>query len=503
MANSAHLAIDLGAESGRVMVGVFADGGLTLEEAHRFLHVPVDTPNGLRWDVTGIWREIVDGLKQAAVLCASHGWTPVSVGADTWGVDFTLMGRSGVMLGLPSCYRNPSFVEAMALVHHRVPEPEVYAATGIQTMPFNSLYQLDERLRLTPEAVHAAHTLLFMPDVIHWLLSGVMKVERTIASTSQMLDARTGTWNTDLLHKLGLPESILPEPVDPGTEIGTLRESLVETTGLPETLKIIAPGSHDTASAVAAVPYTQREGSAYLSSGTWSLLGVELEDALINDDTNAAEFTNELGTGGRVRFLKNIAGLWLVQQSRAQLREDGLTDEQANYAALTQAAAEAEPLRSVFPANHPSLAAPGKMVDRIRALCAACGEPEPQTPGQIVRSCLDSLALEYRATLGKLEALTNMTIHTLHIVGGGGQNQLLNQLTADATRKRVVVGPYEASAAGNLLVQARASGTIAADATTTELLGSHVVDNGLEPNAESKATWDDAAKRYTALNPDL
>ncbi|MEM8782880.1 MAG: rhamnulokinase family protein [Planctomycetota bacterium] len=503
MSHLAHLAIDLGAESGRVMVGVFTDAGLTLEEAHRFPHVPVDTPTGLCWDVTGLWREICAGLRAAATLCDTKDWEPVSVGADTWGVDFALMGRSGAMLGLPRCYRDAVFNDAMARVHERLSEPEVYAATGIQTMPFNSLYQLEESLRAMPEAVHATHTLLFMPDLIHWLLSGVMKIERTIASTSQALDARTGSWNAGLLRKLGLPEAILAEPIDPGTQVGTLRGSLTDATGLPATLKVVAPASHDTASAVAAVPYEQRQNSAYLSSGTWSLLGVELDDALINDDTNAASFTNELGTDGRVRFLKNIAGLWLVQQSRAQLRGDGLPDDQASYAALTQAAAESEPLRSVFPANHPSLAAPGKMVDRIRALCAACAEPEPQTPGQIVRACLDSLALEYRSVLGKLEALTDTTVRTLHIVGGGGQNQLLNRLTADATRKRVVVGPYEASAAGNLLVQARACGTIAADATTTQLLGPHVVEPGLEPDAAAKATWDDAAKRYAALAPDL
>ncbi|MEM1099072.1 MAG: rhamnulokinase family protein, partial [Planctomycetota bacterium] len=482
MATFAHLAIDLGAESGRVMVGVFTEVGLQLEEAHRFQHIPVDTPNGLCWDITGLWREICEGLRASAKLCESHDWTPVSVGADTWGVDFALTGRSGVMLGLPSCYRNPSFAEAMERVHERVSEPEVYAETGIQSMPFNSLYQLDERLRSTPEAVNAAHRLLFMPDLIHWLLSGVMKIERTIASTSQMLDAGTGTWNTELLRRLGLPDSILAEPVDPGSEIGTLRGSLAESTGLPVTLKIIAPASHDTASAVAAVPYTQREGSAYLSSGTWSLLGVELDNALISNASNAHGFTNELGLDGRVRFLKNIAGLWLVQQSRAQLREDGLTDEQANYAALTQAASEAEPLRSVFPANHPSLAAPGKMVDRIRTLCAECNEPEPKTPGQIIRACLDSLALEYRATVHNLKVITGTKIRTLHIVGGGGQNRLLNQLTADATRKHVVVGPFEASSAGNLLVQAQSCGTVPSNTNTADLLGSHLVDIDIKPD---------------------
>ncbi|MEM7577132.1 MAG: rhamnulokinase family protein [Planctomycetota bacterium] len=500
MPASAHLAIDLGAESGRVMVGVFTPDGLTLHEAHRFLHVPVDTPNGSCWDITGLWREICVGLKAAAALCASLGWTPVSVGADTWGVDFALMGRSGVMLGLPSCYRDSKFPKAMPRVHQRVAEPEVYAATGIQTMPFNSVYQLDERLRAGPEAVHAAHTLLFMPDLLHWLLSGVMKVERTVASTSQMLDARTGTWNRTLLEQLGLPDAILPEPVAPGTHVGTLRESLAQTTGLPATVEVIAPATHDTASAVAAVPYTQRNGAAYLSSGTWSLLGVELDEALISDATHAAGFTNELGTNGRVRFLKNIAGLWLVQQSRAQFQEQADADEDLSYAHLTQLAAEAPPLRSVFPANHPSLAAPGNMADRIRALCTACGEPEPQTPGQIIRACLESLALEYRATLGQLEALTETAIHTLHIVGGGGQNQLLNRLTANATGKRVVVGPYEASAAGSLLVQARACGTLANNATP-QPLGPHVVEAGLEPDAASETLWDDAAERYAALSP--
>ena len=502
----AHLAIDLGAESGRIMVANFNHRGLTLEEAHRFNHVPVDTPTGLCWDITGLWREIVAGLKLAAKLCHARGWTPVSVGADTWGVDFALIADSGAMLGLPSCYRDPAFQGAMQRVHNRVAEPDIYHATGIQTLPFNSLYQLDHHLRNTPETLHAAHCILFIPDLLHWLLSGTMKVERTIASTSQMLDARTGSWNHPLLHQLGLPHALLPEPVDPGTAIGHLRPSLAQATGLPAHLRIIAPASHDTASAVAAVPYADRPHAAYLSSGTWSLLGVELDAPLINKDTHTHNFTNELGTDGRVRFLKNIAGLWLVQQARAQLLEQPHDHEDLSYATLTSLAAQSEPLRSIFPANHPSLAAPGNpgspdnMVHRIRKLCAASDQPEPQTPGQIIRACLDSLALEYRATLHTLQQLTGQTITTLHIVGGGGKNQLLNRLTADATQTRIVVGPYEASAAGNALIQARACGILDPDASTAQLLGDHITET-LDPNPDQAKAWADAAERYATLNP--
>ncbi|MCS7032731.1 MAG: rhamnulokinase, partial [Phycisphaerae bacterium] len=451
MSSWAHIAIDLGAESGRVMVGVINRDRLTLREAHRFAHLPVPTPAGLCWDVTGLWRSILEGLRAAGKLASAEGIDLLSVGVDTWGVDFALLSPGGQLLGLPLCYREPSFQQAFERCVARLTHRQIYDSTGIQLMPINSLYQYEHRNRTDPAAVAAAKSLLFMPDLFHWLLSGKAVVERTIASTSQMVDARTGEWNRQLLQFLQLPCEPLGAIVDAGTVIGTILPEVARSVGLPETLKVVAPPAHDTAAAVVAVPTSGGDDWAYLSSGTWSLLGAELSAPIINDASADANFTNELGFARTVRFLKNIAGLWLVQECRRQWERQG---NPMDYTHLTAAAEQAPPLRTLIPVNDPAFAAPGEMADRIAIYARQTRQPVPQSPGEFIRCCLESLALEYRRALQTLQRLINRQIAKLHIIGGGARNGLLNQMTADATGATVLAGPFEATACGNILGQA-------------------------------------------------
>jgi rhamnulokinase len=453
--NTAHLAIDMGAESGRVIVGAIHDGRLDLAEVHRFTHEAVLLPTGLHWDTTGILREITAGLRAAAAHCAAHALQPATVGADTWGVDFALLDQGQQFLGLPYCYRDARNAPAHHAVVDRLGKTRLYRDTGIQFLPFNTLYQLAATRDHAPDLLANAARLLFMPDLIHFFLSGRLATERTIASTSQMLAPHEPCWQTGMLDALDLPHHFLDEPLEPGTPIGHLRPELATLSHLPDDLAVVLPGSHDTASAVAAVPAQPCEPGdrcdwCYLSSGTWSLLGVERD----TPDTSAAAldagFTNEYGVGGKTRFLKNISGLYIVQEIRRALHRQG---QDLDYATLTRLALEAEPFTCVLDANDPRFASPGDMPGKLRAAAEEAAQPVPDTPGQLVRTALLSLAKCYADTIDELRALGN-TITKIHLVGGGGQNQLLNQMTADATGLPVVVGPTEATAIGNLLTQA-------------------------------------------------
>ncbi|MEM6460187.1 MAG: rhamnulokinase family protein [Planctomycetota bacterium] len=495
---STHLAIDLGAESGRVIVGTLDAGRLSLHEAHRFRHLPVPTPAGLCWDLTGLWRHILDGLRAAGEYCAAEGLTPESVGVDTWGVDFALLSKQGVLLGLPRCYRDPAFDDAFDRVTQRLEPRAIYEATGIQLMALNSLYQLEARYTQEPELFDSGGTsgggsLHFMPDLLHHLLSGVATVERTIASTSQMVDARTGDWNRGLLQQLGLPDAMLRTPVDPGTVIGPITPEVAAATGLPASVRVVLPPGHDTACAVAAVPTEPNSSWCYLSSGTWSLLGAELDAPRIDDATAAANFTNELGVTGTVRFLKNISGLFLVQEVRRDLQRRG---DDLDYPELTALAGEAEPGRCLVPVADPAFARLGDAASRLQRYARQTGQPVPETPGQLVRACLDSLALEYRRTLAQLESLLGRTFDVLHVVGGGGKNQLLNQLAADATGKPVVVGPEEATAAGNVLVQAIGCGHLPDLTAARRVVRDSTELSRVEP---SGTDFTGSAERYAAL----
>lgn len=492
--STAYIAVDLGAESGRVIVGVLADGRLRFEEVHRFAHEPVWLPTGLHWDTTGIWREIVAGLRRAATWTSANRVKPVSVGVDTWGVDWALVDDAGELVGLPHAYRDPRNAAAYERVLAQLGAERIYQTTGIQFMALNTLYSLYAHRQADPRALDSASRLLFIPDLIHFWLSGNLTVEATIASTSQMIDCRSGDWARPLLAEIGLPTHLLGPISPPGSTVGTLRVGLAEDTGLPATLRVVAPAAHDTASAVAAVPAAAGTDWCYLSSGTWSLLGAELASPCVSTAAQAASFTNEGGVSGTIRFLKNIPGLWLVQECRRDFARQG---QDFDYATLTRMASEATPLRTLVDPAHESFLSPGGMTQKINDLARSTHQPAAETPGQFVRCALESLALAYRDKLAVLESILSRRFDTLHIVGGGGKNKLLCQMTADATGRRVVVGPYEATAMGNLLVQAMAAGEVR-DLPDLRRIVAQSVELESYP-AANEGAWHAAFERFQSL----
>ena len=467
---TAHLAIDLGASSGRAIVGVLKGkrAKIRLEEVHRFEHLPCATPSGPVWDLTGIWLNIVEGLKECATWCLENKVELRSVGVDTWGVDWALVGKTGELLGLPHCYRDPQNEVAQKKILKAVGgNKKLYARTGIQLMPINSIFQVAARFDKEPGLFESASRLLFMPDLFHYWLSGAMTTERTIASTSSLLALESGDWDFELIESLGIPKHVFGPLIDPGDQIGMLREELASAAGLEGEVRVIAPGSHDTASAIAAVPFDRKAGGetesdsktnwAYISSGTWSLLGAELLSSFASDESREVPFTNELGLAGTTRFLKNIAGLWLVQELRRELIEQG---DEISFAELADQAAGAEPYRTLIDPNAPQFASPGNMAGKIREFALETNQPEPETLGDLVRCCFDSLALCYRQTVDCLESVLGTKIDVLHIVGGGTNNKLLSEITAATMQRPVVCGPVEATAIGNVLTQAMGCGEI-------------------------------------------
>ncbi|MGE0377124.1 MAG: rhamnulokinase family protein [Planctomycetaceae bacterium] len=455
MAERVYLAADLGAESGRVIAGRLAGGRVALDELHRFPSGPVHVAGTLRWDVLRLWSEIQDGLAKAATR---FGDQIVSVGVDTWGVDYVLLSAQDELVGQPYHYRDARTQGVMEQAFDRVPRAEMFAQTGLQFLPFNTLFQLVAMQLHDAEWLGVADRFLMMPDFFHWLLCGSRVVEFTNATTTQLLSAADRQWAGDLMRKFELPPHIFPEIVPPGTKLGSLRAEIASRTGL-ERVDIVAPATHDTGSAVAAVPTTQtgRANWAYISSGTWSLIGVEIQDAILTPEALAQNVTNEGGIDGTYRLLKNVMGLWLVQECRRSFERAGRTYD---YATLTKAAAAAEPFRSLVDPDHESFLTPDDMAEALRRRCQATGEPVPETDGQLIRCALESLALKYRRVLEGIERLTGERVETIHVVGGGSKNELLNRFTAGACDRRVIAGPAEATALGNVLVQARTAGDI-------------------------------------------
>jgi rhamnulokinase len=495
--STGYLAIDMGAESGRVIVGVLEGEKIRLEEAYRFQHEPAWLPTGLHWNVTGIWREIVAGLRRAADWAKTNRVELLSVGVDTWGVDWALIDKAGELVGTPHAYRDPRNAAAYEQVIAKLGRDRIYQTTGIQFMPLNSLYSLYAHKQGDPGAFAAVDQLLFIPDLLHYWLCGERSVEATIASTSQMIDCHSGDWAGDMLSELGLPTNILASTTAPGTVVGTIRPQLADDTGLPPNLKVVAPAAHDTASAVAAVPASDKSANwCYLSSGTWSLLGAERKEPCVTPAAQAASFTNELGVNGTFRFLKNIAGLWLVQECRRDFARQG---KELDYVTLTKLAAEAAPLRTMVDPAYDSFQLSGNMPQKIADFAKATSQPSPTTPGEFVRAALESLALAYRDKLNALESILDQRFDTLHIVGGGGKNTLLSQMTADATGRRVVVGPYEATAMGNALVQAMAVGQVRDLSHLRKIVAASSDLVAYEP-AGSDA-WDAAFERFSRLSP--
>ncbi|MFD0684793.1 rhamnulokinase [Actinomadura fibrosa] len=471
MTPSTYAAVDLGASSGRVMAARVGPGTLELTEVRRFPNRPVRVNGTLHWDVLGLYGNVLDGLRAAPPGLAS-------VGIDSWAVDYGLLDGDGNLIGNPVHYRDSRTDGVMERVRAELGDDFLYRTSGLQFLPFNTIYQL------AADDPERASTLLLIPDLLAYWLTGGIGAERTNASTTGLLDVRTGAWSGDLLDRVGLPARVLPPLRDPGEVIGTLRPDVAEETGRPTDLPVTAVGSHDTASAVAAVPATG-ERFAYISCGTWSLVGVELDAPVLTEASRKANFTNEGGVDGTVRYLRNVMGLWLLQES---LRTWG----DADLPALLDEAARVPGLRSLIDPDDPEFLPPGDMPARITAHCRRRGLPEPRTRAETVRCVLDSLALAHRATLRQAARLSGREIDVVHLVGGGSRNELLCQLTADASGLPVVAGPVEATALGNVLVQARAQGAVSSLAEMRALVAATQPLRRYEPSGNT-TPWDEAA----------
>ena len=482
------VAIDLGAQSGRVARGRFDGDRLEVEELHRFPNDPRPTGDRLTWDVRGLYRETLAGLRAAA----RDGAEVDSIGVDSWAVDFGLVDAHGELVGDPVSYRDARRAAAFDGALATVPARELYARTGIQIIPINTIFELAALAVAGDPALDAAATLLLIPDLVNSWLAGTRVAEHTNATTTQCLDAATGGWADDLLERLGIPVGLFPDVVQPGTVLGGLVPGVAGETGLG-TARVVAVASHDTASAVAAIPLRDA-GSVYISAGTWSLVGVEVDAPLIDDATFAANLTNEGGFAGTTRLLRNVAGLWLLHECRRAWAAAGTS---YTFEQLVELAAAAPALVSFVEPNDPVFAAPGDMPARIRDFCSATGQPQPVEPGAVARCILESLALKHAQTVGLLGAVTGVAAQEIHMVGGGARNALLCRWTADAAGLPVVAGPEEATLLGNLLVQAIALGEIGSLAEAREVVARSFAPVTYEP--EQSAAWDDARERFAAL----
>lgn len=442
-------AVDLGASSGRVMLGRVAPGRLELTEVHRFRNGAVRLPDGLYWDVLGLYQDVLIGIRDAA----RQDGDLAGIGIDSWAVDYGLLDHRGALIGNPRHYRDPRTAAVLDTVHHRVPAAELYAVNGLQHLPFNTLYQF------TAEPDLSGRRALLIPDLLGYWLTGQQVAERTNASTTGLLDATTGGWSPELLAALELPAGLLPPVVPPGTTVGELTADVRAETGLDQPVPVTTVGSHDTASAIVGVPAVD-PNFAYISCGTWGLVGVELNAPVLTEAGRAANFTNEAGVDGTIRYLRNVMGLWILSET---LRTWGLRGDTGSLAQRLAEAATVPPGGPVFDPDAPEFLPPGDMPARIAAACRATGQREPQTPGEVVRCILDSLAVAFAARIRDAQTLSGQPVEVIHMVGGGSRNELLCQLTADATGRPVVAGPVEATALGNVLVQARTHGALSGD----------------------------------------
>jgi sugar (pentulose or hexulose) kinase len=444
---TAVAAADLGASSGRVMVAALGDGRLDLHEVHRFVNRPVHVAGTLHWDILRLYADVLDGLRAAA-----RAFPLAGSGIDSWAIDYGLLDETGALLGNPVHYRDARTTGVAEQVLARVSAADLYETTGIQQLPFNTIYQLAAAAG-TPQ-LGAARTLLLIPDLLAYWLTGQAGAEVTNASTTQLYDVRARDWAWPVIERAGIPARIFPPLRQPGSVVGPVLPAVSEACGLPADLPFVAVGTHDTASAVAAVPASGPD-FAYISCGTWSLVGMELDQPVLSAESRRANFTNEAGIDGRVRYLRNVTGLWLLQESLHTWEAAG---HRADLPALLAEAARRPALVSVVDANDPAFLSPGDMPARIRDACARSGGPAPEGPAGVVRCILDSLALAYRQTIIDVQELSGRHADVIHMVGGGVKNDLLCQLTADACGLPVIAGPVEAAALGNALVQARALG---------------------------------------------
>jgi rhamnulokinase len=489
LTDPALVAVDLGASSGRVVVGKVGAGSVYLTEVNRFANLPVRVAGTLHWDILGLYRGVLDGLR-----AAGRGFGPVaSVGIDSWAVDYGLLDADGVLVGMPVHYRDSRTDGFMERVLTELPGPELYAVTGIQLLPINTLFQL-VAARDTAGFL-SARTLLLLPDLLTYWLTGEMGAEATNASTTQLYDIASGDWSDELIARLRLPRRIFPPIHVPGDRRGVLRDDVLAETGLTGPVPVTAVGTHDTASAVVAVPAT-RPDFAYISCGTWSLVGVELDGPVLTEGARVANFTNEVGVDGTIRFLKNVMGLWLLQECVRTWTEQGLP---ADLATLLDEAARATPFGALLDPDSPEFLAPGDMPRRIHQYCVATGQTPPSGQGETVRCVLDSLALAYRATVRAAADLSGHSVGVVHLVGGGARNALLCQLTADACELPVLAGPVEAAALGNILVQARALGVVSGGLAELRAISAASSELRRYEHAADATPWRRAAARLDSL----
>jgi rhamnulokinase len=480
-----YAAVDLGAQSGRVGVGRLDGERLTVTEVHRFPNVPVRTRGTLSWDVLRLYADVLDGLRSAG----REGGSIDSVAVDSWAVDFGLIDRTGRLLRNPVHYRDARRAAAMERALEEVPARELYERTGVQLLPINTLFELTAMAAEGDPALDAAETLLLIPDLLHYWLCGARSSEFTNATTTQCFDPRAGAWAVDVVERLDVPTRVLPEVVQPGTRLAPLADDVAADTRLADA-HVVAVATHDTGSAVAAVPF-RRDTSAFVSAGTWSLVGVEVREPVITDAGFAANLTNEGGIGGTFRLLRNVTGLWLVHECRRAWAREG---HEYSFEQLVGLAEEAPALHSFIEPNDPAFAEPGDMPSRVRAFCAHSGQPEPVEPGAVVRCILESLALKHAQTIELLGSATGAPPREIHVVGGGARNELLCRWTADAAGLPVEAGPEEATLLGNLLVQAMSHGEIASVAEGRELVAASFATTTYEPQDSSH--WDEARARF-------
>jgi rhamnulokinase len=486
-ANGAYLAFDLGAESGRAFAGALRANRLELREIHRFANELVPYGGASHWDVSRLWLEMRKALYSFDAIDLT-GIGPASVGVDAWGVDYALLGEGGELLENPHHYRDRRNVRAMQEILQMISAEELYRFTGIQLMPINTLNQLFAAMRETPRLLEAAKHLVMIPDLFHYWMTGRAVCEFTAATTTQFVDPDTRSWAHELLDRLGLPARLPAPIVEPGSVIGRLLPDVAANRCLRDTL-VIAPASHDTASAVAAV--TARDDTAFLSSGTWSLLGIELDVPIISDNAFRLNFSNEGGVSGTTRLLKNVMGLWMLQGCR---RSWAARDREYAYGELMEAARLSPAFHRLVDPDNPSFLNPDDMPAAIDRFCAKCEQPAPDGPASYVRTILESLALKYRLLLGSLETLTGRRIEQIRVIGGGARNRLLSQFTADATGRRVLAGPIEATALGNIAVQMMATGAVGSLAEARAIIDRSFPTEIFEP--EDTGPWDAVAERF-------
>lgn len=483
------IAVDLGAGSGRVIAARTDFQTLELEDVHRFDNPGTDLPGGSFWNIVGLYREILEGLRR---VVERHGDSVVSIGIDTWGCDFGLLDANGNLLGMPHQYRDPRFEGMAEAMHGLMPEAEIYAATGIKTNFYNSsLHLLAEARKNSPALANAAR-LLFVPDLLGYWLTGRQAVERTIASTSQLLDARSGGWSWEVIDALDLPRGLFGEIVAPGSVLGPVRDEVARAigrTGIP----VVASASHDTAAAVAGIPMHGQD-HLWLSSGTWSIMGVETSTPVTSPEALARGFCNERGVGGSVRFLKNISGLWIIQECKRQWELDG---EKLSYAEMAELAAAADGFTAFIDPDDAIFASPGEMPEKIRAFCERSGQAVPAGKGQILRVATESLALKYRVVFDDIRRLTGKQFAALHAGGGGIQNELLSQATADALGIPVIAGPVEATSCGNVITQMVATGHLPDITAGRELIRASFGFRTYQP--VGRDAWEAAGKRFITL----